>query len=140
MRRRLALAAVLVTLIVAFGCGRKEESADSGTRRPGGAKREGPTDAGSQRPSGAEREGSTDADLQRLRAGMSLPEVEAIIGKGTRYCDLDLTKVKLGFRVEDPEAQQNTYVWLRPDDDRAIVVVFEDGKLLNSMLVRHPAE
>ena len=117
MRRSVAfVTVVLITVIVVAGCG----------------KQKGPTDAN--------QEGPTDANIAKLAGGMSLAEVEAIIGKGTQYSDLDLTKVKLGFSVEDPAAQRNTYVWLRPHDNSAYVVVFEYGKLMNSMTVYPPKE
>jgi hypothetical protein len=82
----------------------------------------------------------TDTNVQKLKAGMTLQEVEALIGPGTRYSDLDLAKVNLGFSVSDPAYQQNTYVWLRPADNSAVVVLFEDGKMRQSMVVSSPKQ
>jgi hypothetical protein len=82
----------------------------------------------------------TDANIEKLKAGMTLEQVEALIGPGTRYSDLDLTRVNLGFSVSDPAYQQSTYVWLRPADNSAVVVLFKDGKLRQSMVVSSPKE
>ncbi len=79
------------------------------------------------------KEEATDANIKKIESGMTLSEVEAIIGKGTRYSDLDLKKVKLGFSIKDPAAQRNTYVWIRTGDNSAYVAIFEGGKLASSM-------
>lgn len=109
MRQSVAIVTVvLMTVIVATGCGKEK--------------------------------GPTDANLEKITVGMSLAEIEAIIGKGTPYSDLDFSKVRLGFSIEDPTgvAQRNTYVWLRPHDNSAYVVTFENGKLMHSMTVYPP--
>jgi hypothetical protein len=125
--------AVLMTVMVVTGCGKKTPANNrTGDKSTAGTVR---NDVKS-----AEEKGPTDANLKKLAGGMTLAEIEAIIGKGTRYSDLDMTKVRLGFSVKDPAAQRNTYVWLRPHDNSAYVVVLEEGKLMNSMTVTSPQD
>jgi hypothetical protein len=70
--------------------------------------------------------------VERLTVGMTLDEVQAILGKGSCYADLDLTHVDLGFSIEDPELQHNTYVWIQPADNSNISVTFKRGRLVHS--------
>lgn len=113
------------------GCGKKKGAINTKDKESAGG-------AVSNDVVSAEEKGPTDANLKKLAGGMSLAEIEAIIGKGTQYSDFDLTKVRLGFSVKDPAAQRNTYVWLRPHDNSAYVVVLEEGKLMKSMTVYLP--
>ena len=134
MKKTVALVtAVLITVIVVVGCGKKERVNNTTENKSAG-------DAVRNDVGSVEEKGPTDANLKKLAGGMSLAKIEAIIGKGTQYSDLDLGKVRLGFSVKDPAAQRNTYVWLRPHDNSAYVVVLEGGKLMHSMTVTPPQE
>jgi len=74
--------------------------------------------------------------LGDLKVGMTLSEVEGVLGKGTMYADVDRSKVKLGFSIADEDLQRNTYVW--PRGKKVIVVTFGGGKLVRSMEVTPP--
>ncbi len=80
---------------------------------------------------------SSEADMDKLELGMSLEEVESILGKGTAYADVNSAKAELGFSIDDPELQRNTYVWVR--DDGTVIVTFVEGKLARS-LFKFPSE
>ena len=80
---------------------------------------------------------ATDENLKKLASGMALGEVEAIIGKGTKYSQLDPVKANFGLVLGDPGTRENTYVWCRSDDS-AFVALFEMGKLKNTMMVLMP--
>ena len=84
----------------------------------------------------ADAKSADEAKLHKLRVGMTLQEVEAILGEGTRYCDLAM---KVTFTIDDPEAQRNTYVWPRGGGVRFFIVGFEQGRLAHSVLC-YPAK
>ncbi len=80
-----------------------------------------------------------DEAVEKVSAGMTIAAVEALLGKGTPYAEVENAKEKYGFSPTTSEGQRNTYLWFRPND-RVYVAEFTDGRLSFSFTKLPPGE
>src|SRR5437870_1010502 len=71
----------------------------------------------------------TKANLDKISDGMTLKEVEAILGEGTRQSDGAGIPAAHAIAVAGINTRDETYVW--ESGDRSITLIFRDGKVVH---------
>jgi hypothetical protein len=69
----------------------------------------------------------TKANYEKIKEGMTLQEVEAILGEGTKQSDGAGIPAQFGVHVPAVNTRAETYVW--ESGDKSITVIFVDGKV-----------
>jgi hypothetical protein len=73
----------------------------------------------------------TDENYERISNGMSISEVEGIIGSGTREDSggYGMTSAGIPTGGDSGSSKQQTYTW--EEDGKQVVIVFNDGKMMS---------
>lgn len=69
----------------------------------------------------------TRTNVDKIKEGMTLQEVEAILGEGTKQSDGAGIPMQFGINVPAVNTRAETYLW--ESGDKSITVIFVDGKV-----------
>jgi hypothetical protein len=71
----------------------------------------------------------TKANFDKISEGMTLSEVEAILGEGAKQSDGAGIPAQFGVHVQGTNTRAEIYVW--ESGDKSITLTFRDGKVVH---------